>query len=72
MSSFGDDLIQTMTEALLHAKGEGPAIVHVPIALWEATQIAKVHEAVADPRPAIPHDQVIQKARALIINKRNA
>jgi putative transcriptional regulator len=28
MSSFGDDLIQAMTEALAHAKGEGPAIVH--------------------------------------------
>jgi DNA-damage-inducible protein J len=33
---------------------------------------AKVDEAVADPRPAIRHNQVMQKARALIINKRNA
>jgi DNA-damage-inducible protein J len=33
---------------------------------------AKVHEAVADSRPAIPHDQAMQKARALIISKRNA
>jgi hypothetical protein len=32
MSSFGDDLIQAMTEALAHAKGEGPAIVHAPMA----------------------------------------
>lgn len=31
MSSFGDDLIQAMTEALAHAKGEGPAVVHDPI-----------------------------------------
>ena len=30
MSTFGDDLIQAMTEALAHAKGEGPAIVHAP------------------------------------------
>lgn len=30
MSSFGDDLIQAMTEALAHAKGEGTAIVHAP------------------------------------------
>lgn len=29
MSTFGDDLIQEMTEA--HAKGEGPAVVHAPI-----------------------------------------
>ena len=31
MSTFGDDLIQAMTEALAHAKGEGPAIVHAPL-----------------------------------------
>ena len=30
MSTLGDDLIQAMTEALAHAKGEGPAIVHDP------------------------------------------
>ena len=28
MSTFGDDLIQAMTEALAHAKDEGPAVVH--------------------------------------------
>ena len=28
MSTFGDDLIQSLNEALAHAKGEGPAIVH--------------------------------------------
>ena len=27
-SSFGDDLIQSLGEALAHAKGEGPAVVH--------------------------------------------
>lgn len=31
MSTFGDDLIQAMTEALAHAKGEGPAVVHAPL-----------------------------------------
>lgn len=31
MSIFGDDLIQALTEALAHAKGEGPAIVHAPV-----------------------------------------
>ena len=30
MSSFGDDLIQALGEALAHAKGEGPAIMHRP------------------------------------------
>lgn len=28
MTTFGDDLIQSLNEALAHAKGEGPAIVH--------------------------------------------
>lgn len=31
MTSFGDDLIQSLGEALAHAKGEGPAIVHEPL-----------------------------------------
>lgn len=31
MSAFGDDLIQAMGEALSHAKGEGPAILHDPV-----------------------------------------
>ncbi len=30
MTQFGDDLIQAMNEALAHATGEGPAIVHEP------------------------------------------
>ena len=32
MSTFGEDLIQSLGEALAHAKGEGAAIVHSPIA----------------------------------------
>ena len=31
MSAFGDDLIQSLSEALAHAKGEGPAIVHAAV-----------------------------------------
>jgi putative transcriptional regulator len=38
MSTFGDDLIQAMTEALAHVKGEGPAIVHDPIAPREVRE----------------------------------
>lgn len=45
MSSFGDDLIQAMTEALSHAKGEGPAIVHVPMAPREVREHAKLTQA---------------------------
>lgn len=36
MSTFGEDLIQSLNEALAHAKGEGPAIVHAPVAPREA------------------------------------
>lgn len=45
MSSFGDDLIQAMTEALAHAKGEGPAIVHAPMAPREVREHAKLTQA---------------------------
>ena len=31
MSTFGADLIQSLTEALAHTKGEGRAIVHAPV-----------------------------------------
>lgn len=31
MSSFGDDLIQAMGEALAHAREEGPVILHEPV-----------------------------------------
>ncbi|WP_288960538.1 helix-turn-helix domain-containing protein [uncultured Sulfitobacter sp.] len=31
MSNFGDDLIQSLGEAVAHAKGEGPAVVHAPL-----------------------------------------
>ena len=35
MSTFGDDLIQSLHEALAHAKGDGPAVVHA----WTATAL---------------------------------
>ena len=31
MSTFGEDLIQSLSEALAHAQGEGPAVVHAPV-----------------------------------------
>ena len=31
MSTFGDDLVRSLGEALAHAKGAGPAIVHAPV-----------------------------------------
>lgn len=31
MSKFGDDLIQSLGEAVAHATGEGPAVIHAPL-----------------------------------------
>ena len=45
MSTFGDNLLQAMTEALAHAKGEGPAIVHAPMARREVWEHAKLTQA---------------------------
>ena len=45
MKTFGDDLIQAMTEALAHAKGEGPAIVHAPMTPREVRVQAKLSQA---------------------------
>jgi len=45
MSTFGDDLIQAMTEALAHAKGEGPAVVHLPMTPREVRQQARLSQA---------------------------
>lgn len=45
MSAFADDLVQAMTEALAHAKGEGPAIVHDPISPREVRKQARLTQA---------------------------
>ena len=31
MTKFGKDLVQSLNEALAHAKGKGPALVHKPL-----------------------------------------
>jgi len=40
--------------------------------VYDAWFRAKVHEALADPRPAIPHEQVMAAAKTLIARKRSA
>ena len=45
MTSFGDDLVQAMTEALAYAKGEGPALVHLPIAPRDVREQAQLTQA---------------------------
>jgi putative transcriptional regulator len=45
MSKFGDDLIQSLGEALNHAKGKGRAIVHAPLDPCEVRKHAKLTQA---------------------------
>ena len=45
MSTFGEDLIQSLNEALAHAKGEGPAIVHALVTPREVRDQAKLTQA---------------------------
>ena len=45
MSTFGEDLIESLGEALAHAKGEGPANVHAPTASREVRKHAKLTQA---------------------------
>ena len=45
MSTFGDDLIQSLNEALAHAKGDGPAILHAPVTPREVRERASLTQA---------------------------
>jgi putative transcriptional regulator len=45
MSKFGDDLIQSLGEAVAHAKGKGQAIVHAPLDPCEVRKHAKLTQA---------------------------
>lgn len=45
MTTFGDDLIQSLNEALSHARGEGPAVVHAPVTPSEVRKRAKLTQA---------------------------
>ena len=45
MSTFGVDLIQSLNEALAHAKGESPATVHAPVTPREVREQAKLTQA---------------------------
>ena len=45
MSTFGEDLIQSLNEALAHTKGEGPAVIHAPITPREVRKQAKLTQA---------------------------
>ena len=52
MSTFGEDLIQCLNEALAHAKGEGPAIVHAPVTPREAPRSVALQDPLTQRRAA--------------------
>ena len=54
MSTFGEDLIQSLNEALAHTKGEGPAMVHAAVTPREVRKRAKLTPSQITPatRPA--------------------
>ena len=45
MTTFGEDLIQSLKEALAHTNGEGPAIVHAPVTPREVRERAKLTQS---------------------------
>ncbi len=45
MSTFGDDLVQSLREALAHAKGDGPAIVHSGVSPREVRDAISLTQA---------------------------
>ena len=45
MSTFSDDLVQALGEALAHAKGKGPATVHELVTPHEVRKQAKLTQA---------------------------
>ncbi len=45
MTTCGDDLIRSLGEAVAHAKGEGPAIVHSPVTPREVRERAHLTQA---------------------------
>ena len=45
MSTFADNLIKSLNEALAHASGEGPAILHTPVAPRKVRESVKLTQA---------------------------
>ena len=74
LSGVGLTLSDAVRILLTRVAAEGglPAGLTADPGAYDAWFRAKVREALADPRPATPHDQVMREARALIEGKRSA
>lgn len=55
MSTFGKDLIQSLSEALAHAKGNGPAILHAPVTPRQVREHATPTQAQMAPLVGMSH-----------------
>ncbi|MDF2096648.1 type II toxin-antitoxin system RelB family antitoxin [Aquibaculum arenosum] len=74
LSGVGLTLSDAVRILLTRVAAEGglPAGLTTDPDAYDAWFRAKVQEALADPHPTTPHDQVMQEARALIDEKRRA
>ena len=74
LSGVGLTLSDAVRILLTRVAAEGglPAGLTTDPDAYDAWFRTKVQEALADPRPTTPHNQVMQEARALIDGKRRA
>ena len=74
LAGFGLTVSDAVRILLTRVVKEGalPAGLTADPEAYDAWFRAKVHEAMADPRPAVPHQQVMDEAQALIDRKRRA
>lgn len=74
LSGVGLTLSDAVRILLTRVAAEGglPAALTADPDAYDAWFRAKVQEALADPRPSTPHDQVMREARVLINGKRRA
>lgn len=74
LAGFGLTVSDAVRILLTRVVREGalPAGLTADPDAYDAWFRAKVHEALADTRPAVPHEQVMDEAQALIDRKRRA
>lgn len=65
------DAVRILLTRVAH-EGGLPAGLTLDPAAYDAWFRAKVQEALADPQPAVPHDEVMNEVQAVIDRKRRA
>jgi DNA-damage-inducible protein J len=74
LANFGLTISDAVRIVLTRVAKEGalPAGLMTDPEAYDAWFRAKVYEAIDDLAPAVPHDQVMQEAKALVSKKRRA